>query len=66
MQTTADGEAEQAENKAAHLRKQLQQQKKLLGSKEKEASKLQADLAKEQQQVDAVTEQSVPPAVCKT
>ena len=42
-----------------HLRKELQEQKKLLGSKEKEASRLQSDLAKEQQRVDAVTQQSV-------
>lgn len=63
MQTIADGEAEQAENKATYLQKQLQEQKKLLGSKEKEASKLQADLAKEQQRVDIVTQQSVLPRV---
>ncbi len=59
LQTIADGEAEQAENKAKHLRKQLQEQKKLLGSKDREASKLQADLGKEQQRVDAVNDKSV-------
>lgn len=55
----ADGEAEQAETKASHLRKQLSEHQRMLGSKEKGASKLQAELAKEQQRVDTCTRQSV-------
>ena len=56
---TADGEAEQAKTRAGHLSKQLAEHKKMLGSKEREASKLQSELKREQDTVESRRRQFV-------
>lgn len=48
MQTSAEAEAKQADIRSKHLQKQLAEQQKGLSSMEKEAVKLQKDLAKEE------------------
>ena len=48
MQTSAEADAKQADMRSKHLQKQLAEQQKGLQSLEKEAVKLQRDLAKEE------------------
>lgn len=54
--------AKQADARAKHLQKQLAEEKKALGSKNQEAVKLQADLAKQRSVVDTCIQRSPPPA----
>lgn len=48
MQTSAEADAKQADMRSKHLQKQLTEQQKGFQSLEKEAVKLQRDLAKEE------------------
>lgn len=54
VQTSANAEAKQAETRVKHLQKQLAEQRRALGSRDKETAKLQAELSKGQAAVDAV------------
>ncbi len=51
-QTAADAEAKAADIRAKHLTKQASEQRRALGAKDKEASRLQAELAAAQRAVD--------------
>ncbi len=53
MQTSAEADAKQADMRSKHLQKQLAEQQKGLQSLEKEAVKLQRDLAKEEAAVQS-------------
>ena len=53
LQTSAEADAKQADMRSKHLQKQLIEQQKSLQSVEKEAAKLQKDLAKEEAAVQA-------------
>ena len=53
LQTSAEAEAKQADIRSKHLQKQLAEQQKGLRAMEREAVKLQADLAKEEAAVQA-------------
>lgn len=53
MQTSAEAEAKQADIRSKHLQKQLAEQQKSLHGMEKEAVKLQKDLANEEAAVQA-------------
>lgn len=53
MQTSAEAEAKQADIRSKHLQKQLAEQQKGLHGMEKEAVKLQKDLANEEAAVQA-------------
>ena len=53
LQTAAEAEAKQADIRSKHVQKQLAEQQKGLHSMEREAAKLQQDLAKEEAAVQA-------------
>ena len=53
MQTSAESEAKQADIRSKHLQKQLAEQQRGLHGMEKEAVKLQKDLANEEAAVQA-------------
>lgn len=52
LQTEAEAEAKAADTRCKHLQKQLAEQRKALASKQKEGSKLQQELAREQAAVE--------------
>ena len=53
MQTSAEAEAKQADIRSKHLQKQLAEQQKGLNGMERDAAKLQKDLANEEAAVQA-------------
>lgn len=59
MQTSAQADAKQADMRSKHLQKQLAEQQKGLQSLEKEAVRLQRDLAKEEAAVQACSSRCI-------
>lgn len=60
VQTSAEAEAKQADIRSKHLQKQLAEQQKGLNGMEREAARLQKDLANEEAAVQACQSRYLP------